>query len=75
MRFRSGIAVALVWAGSYSSDWTPSRRTSMCYGCGPKKTKDQKKKKKSTTVKVKAEASRVKHRAAIRVHSQRLLKL
>ena len=28
-----------LWAGSYSSNWTPSLGTSICRGCGPKKTK------------------------------------
>ena len=28
--------------GSYSSDWTPSLGTSICLGCGPKKTKKKK---------------------------------
>ena len=40
----SGVAVALVWAGSCSSDYTPSLATSICCGYGPKKTKDKKKK-------------------------------
>ena len=35
----SGIAVAVVEAGSCSSDWTPSLGTSICHGCGPKKQK------------------------------------
>ena len=39
----SGIAVAV--AGSCSSHRTPSLGTPICCGCGPKKTKDQKKKK------------------------------
>ena len=42
--FRVALAVAV--AGSYSSDSVPSLGTSICRGCGPKKTKDQKKKKK-----------------------------
>ena len=37
MRLRSGMAVAV--AGSCSSNWTPSRGTSICYRCVPKKTK------------------------------------
>ena len=41
----SRVAVAVVWAGSYSSDWTPSLGTSICLGCGPKKTKKKKKKR------------------------------
>ena len=40
-----GIAVALVQAGSYSSDLTLSLGTSICCGCGPKKKKKKKKKK------------------------------
>ena len=39
MWLRSGIAVAVVQAGSYSSDLTPSLGTSLCLGCGPKKQK------------------------------------
>ena len=35
------IAVAVVWAGSYSSDLTPSLGTSICHRCSPKKTKDK----------------------------------
>ena len=38
-RLGSHIAVAVVWASSCSSSWTPSLGTSMCCGCGPKKTK------------------------------------
>ena len=34
----SGIAVTVAWAGGYSSDLTPSLGTSICHGCGPKKT-------------------------------------
>ena len=30
-------------AGSYSSDLTPSLRTSICHGCSPKKDKTQEK--------------------------------
>ena len=47
----SGVAVAVVWAGSYSSDSTPSLGTSICRGCSPKKTKKKKKEKpnKKTT--------------------------
>ena len=33
------VAVAVVWAGSYGSDWIPSLGTSICRGCLPKKTK------------------------------------
>ena len=38
----SGVAVALVQAGSRSSDWTPSLGTSICHACDPKKTKKEK---------------------------------
>ena len=44
-RLRSGVAVAVVKAGSYSSDQTPSLGTSICFGCSLKKTKRPKKKK------------------------------
>ena len=39
----SGIAVSVAWAGSHSSDWTPSLGTSICHRHGPKKTKKKKK--------------------------------
>ena len=41
MRLGSGVAVAvaMVQAGSCSSDETTSLGTSMCHGCGPKRTK------------------------------------
>ena len=42
MQLRPGIAVAVVQAGSYNCDSTPSLRTSICYRCGPKKTKKKK---------------------------------
>ena len=38
----SGIAVALVQAGGYSSDWTASLGTSTYHGCSPKKAKKKK---------------------------------
>ena len=38
-RLGSHTAVALVQAGGYRSHWTPSLGTSICWGCGPKKTK------------------------------------
>ena len=38
MRFWSWVAVAVVEAGSYSSDSTPSLGTSICHRWGPKKT-------------------------------------
>ena len=36
MRLGSGVAVAMVWAGSCSSDSTLSLGTCKCHGCGPK---------------------------------------
>ena len=37
----------MAWAGGYSSDSIPNLGTSMCHGCGPKKTKKKKKKQPS----------------------------
>ena len=45
-RLGSGVAVALAYAGSYSSDLTPSLGTSLCSGCSPKKAIKEKKKKR-----------------------------
>ena len=45
-RLGSGVAVALAQAGSNSSDQTPSPRTSIYRGWGPKKDKKTKRKKK-----------------------------
>ena len=42
MQLGSGVAVAVMWANSYSSVLTPNLGTSICCGCGPKK--EQKKK-------------------------------
>ena len=39
MRLRSCVTVAVVWAGSCSSDLTPSLGTSICHRCGPEKKK------------------------------------
>ena len=39
MRLGSGVAVAVVEAGCCSSDSTPNLGTSVCLGCGPRKTK------------------------------------
>ena len=39
MQLRSGITVAVAYAGSYSSDLTPNLGTSVFHGCGPKKDK------------------------------------
>ena len=41
-RLGSRIAVTVVQVGSNSSDQTPSLETSICHGCGSKKTKDKK---------------------------------
>ena len=43
MRLGSGIAVAVVEAGSCISDLTPSLGISICHGCSPKKEKKKKK--------------------------------
>ena len=43
MPLGSRTAVAVVYAGGYSSDWTPSLGTSICCGCSPKKTERKKK--------------------------------
>ena len=43
MRLESGVAVAVVQAGSYSFYLTPSLGTPICCGCGPKKAKKKKK--------------------------------
>ena len=37
MWLRSGVAVAVAYAGSYSSSLTPSLGTSICHSCGPKR--------------------------------------
>ena len=46
---RSGVAVAVVKADSYSysSDSIPSLGTSICHGCSPKKQKKSKKQNKT----------------------------
>ena len=45
MWLTSGIAVAVVSVGSYSSDSTPSLGTSICHRGGSKKKKKEKKRK------------------------------
>ena len=35
------VAVALVQASGYSSNWTPSLGTSICHSCGPKNKKQK----------------------------------
>ena len=46
----SGVAMAVVQAGSCSSDSTPSLEVSICRRCGPEKTRDKKKKKKKRII-------------------------
>ena len=41
MQLRSGVAVAVLKAGSCSSKLTPSLGTSICCGCHPKKAKNK----------------------------------
>ena len=43
MRLGSCVSVALVWAGGYSSDSTPSLGTSTCHWSSPRKDKKKKK--------------------------------
>ena len=51
IRLGSHVAVAVVQAGGYSSDWTLSLGTSTCHVCSPKKTKRQRKRiKRGITV-------------------------
>ena len=45
MQLRSAVAVAVVQAGSFGSNSTPSLGTSICRGYSPKKTPKKKKKK------------------------------
>ena len=46
---RTRLAVAVIWAGSYSSDSTPGLRPSICHRCAPKKTKNKQTKTISTS--------------------------
>ena len=46
---RFHIAVAVAWAGGWSSDWTPSLVTSICHRCGPRKDKKKKKEEEEVT--------------------------
>ena len=39
------------WAGSYSSEWTPSLGTFICHMCSPKKRKKRKEKRKEKSKK------------------------
>src|SRR5512147_2562521 len=71
-RLGSRVAVALAWAGGYSSDSTPSLGTSICRGSSPrnsnnnnnknkktkkKKTKDKKKKNTLRQIKIETQLS------------------
>ena len=47
IRLGSRVAVAVVSAGRYSSDLTPSLGTSTCYGCGPKNKTEKTKQNKT----------------------------
>ena len=51
MQLRLHVTVAVVEAGSYSSDWTPSLGTSICHGYGPKSQKTKQNKKTQKTQK------------------------
>ena len=44
MRLRSGVAVAVVEASSYSFNFTPSLGTSICRACGSKKDRQTERK-------------------------------
>ena len=46
MQLRSGVAVAVVWAGGCSSNSAPSLGTSVCHRCRPQKKKKKKERKK-----------------------------
>ena len=45
---RCGSDLALLWL--WLADWTPNLGTSTYRGCGPNKTKDEKKKKKESNM-------------------------
>ena len=47
MQLGSGGVVAVAYVNDYGLDLTSSLGTSICHGCGPKKTKKKKKKKTS----------------------------
>ena len=49
-RLGSCVAMAEVYAGGYSSDWTSSLGISICHWCSPKKDKKTRKKKISKTI-------------------------
>ena len=53
MQLGSRVAVAVAVAGSCSSDVIPSLGTSICHGCSPKKTKDEKRQQQQKTTSVK----------------------
>ena len=54
-QLRSGDAAAMVEAGSYSSDSTPSLGMSICHDCIPKKQKNKKQKQKQKSQKKKVQ--------------------
>ena len=49
---KSGTAMAVVWASSYSSNSTPSLGISICRECGPKKDKKERMKEKESSTKM-----------------------
>ena len=52
MRLRSGVAVAVVEASSYSFNFTPSLGTSICRGCSSKKDRQKEKKERKKVIQV-----------------------
>ena len=56
---RVAVAVAVAHAGTCRSDLTPSLGTSPCHGCGPKKTKKERKegRKRNLSINVNIRAS------------------
>ena len=46
-QLRFGVAVAVVWAGGYSSDSTPRPGVSICHGCSLKRQKKKPKNKQT----------------------------
>ena len=53
-RLGSCVAAAVTQCRNYSSNLTPSQRTSICHMCGPKKqaSKETKKKQRNVTIKI-----------------------
>ena len=52
MRLRSCVAVAVAEAGSYSSNSTPSLKTSICQGSGPRNGKKKKKTNQDSALRI-----------------------